>query len=257
MVRESICLKWNEFQNNIVSSFHDIRLSADFSDVTLVCEEEQQIEAHRIILSSSSPFFHRILKKNKNSHPMIYMKGLTSRNLVAIMEFIYNGEVNIFQEDLDVFLSLSADLQLKGLRGNYEEKFLNRQDEGYFENIKKPLLKSYKTKKKVASLEEELPSRPSEDQNVIQEAENIHFEFENVSNSGDLKELIGTMVKRMDKGAGWICKVCGKTGARQRLISDHIESNHISGFIHTCNNCGKLNKSRDALRRHNFRYHKV
>ena len=56
---EKFCLKWNDFQQNMVNSFSDLRTEADFSDVTLVCDEDQHVEAHRIILMSSSPFFKK------------------------------------------------------------------------------------------------------------------------------------------------------------------------------------------------------
>ena len=72
---EKFCLKWNDFQQNIVASYKDLRKHFDFSDVTLVCEEDNQIEAHRIILTTSSPFFKAVLRKNMHSHPMIYTRG--------------------------------------------------------------------------------------------------------------------------------------------------------------------------------------
>ena len=112
---EKFCLKWNDFQQNIVSSYHDLRKDSHFCDVTLVCEEDQQIEAHRIILTACSPFFSTVLKRNKHSHPMIYMRGLKAKDLEAILDFIYHGEANIYQEDLDGFLALAEELQLKGL----------------------------------------------------------------------------------------------------------------------------------------------
>ena len=37
-------------------------------------------------------------------------------------DFFHHGEVNIFQENLDPFLALAEELQLKGLRGNQTEK---------------------------------------------------------------------------------------------------------------------------------------
>ena len=108
-------LKWTDFQTNIVNSYQDLRKDGDFSDITLVCDDGQQIEGHRIILSASSPFFKTVLKVNKHPNPMIYMRGLKTKNLVAIMDFIYNGEANISQEDLEAFLTLAEYLQLKGL----------------------------------------------------------------------------------------------------------------------------------------------
>lgn len=115
---EKFCLKWNDFQKNITTSYKELRESADFSDVTLVCEEEHQVEAHRFILSASSPFFMNILKKNDHSHPLIYMRGLKAKDLTAIVDFIYHGEANILQDDLDDFLALAEELQLKGLAGD-------------------------------------------------------------------------------------------------------------------------------------------
>ena len=95
-----------------------LREDLDFSDVTLVCEEDKQIKAHRVILSAYSPFFSTVLKWTKHSHPMIYMRGLKSKDLVAIVNYIYHGEANIYQEDLDDFLALAEELQLKGLAGS-------------------------------------------------------------------------------------------------------------------------------------------
>ena len=62
----------------------------DFADVTLVCEYGQQVEAHKVILAGSSPFFHKLLGRNKHPH-LIYMRGTKSGDLLAIVEFIYHG----------------------------------------------------------------------------------------------------------------------------------------------------------------------
>ena len=115
---KQICIKWNEFENNIVSSHQELRRDADFHDVTLVCEEDQQIEAHRIILSACSSVLGSLLKRNKHSHPLIYMRGVKARNLEAIVDFIYHGEANISQGHLDGFLALGYELQLKCLFGS-------------------------------------------------------------------------------------------------------------------------------------------
>ena len=118
---EKFCLKWNDFQQNMLSSHQELRKEPEFSDVSLFCEDDYQIEAHRIILTACSPFFSTVLKTNKHSHPMIYMRGLKSKDLVAIVDFIYHGEANIAQEDLNGFLALAEELQLKGLTGSQHD----------------------------------------------------------------------------------------------------------------------------------------
>ena len=57
---EKLCLKWNDFQDITNTAFGSLRNDTDFSDVTLVCEDGQQVEAHKVILAPSNKFFSRI-----------------------------------------------------------------------------------------------------------------------------------------------------------------------------------------------------
>ena len=61
-------MKWNDYQENINTAFTALRMDIDFSDVTLVCEDGHQVEAHKVILATSSPFFDNMLRKNKHAH---------------------------------------------------------------------------------------------------------------------------------------------------------------------------------------------
>ena len=118
---EKLCLQWNDFKENITSSFRELREDREFTDVTLACEDGQQIEAHKVVLASSSPFFMELLKKTKHPQPLVYMRGLRSEDLVSIMDFLYFGEANVLQENLDAFLALAEELKLKGLTGGGAE----------------------------------------------------------------------------------------------------------------------------------------
>ena len=118
---EKFCLRWNDFESNISTAFKQLREDKDFFDVTLACEDEQ-LEAHKVILAACSPFFRSILKRNRHEHPLLYLKGIKYTDLVAVLNFMYHGEVNVAQEDLDVFLALAQDLQIKGLTQKDEEQ---------------------------------------------------------------------------------------------------------------------------------------
>ena len=112
---EKLCLKWNDFQGNMNTTFESLRVEKEFSDVTLACADGQQVEAHKVILAASSPFFQNILRKNSHPHPLIFMKGVKFEDLQAIVDFLYCGEANIFQENIDAFLAIAEELKLKGL----------------------------------------------------------------------------------------------------------------------------------------------
>ena len=112
---EKINFQWPDFGSNVISAFGRLRQDSEFTDVTLVCEDGKQVEAHKLVLISTSPLFLKVLTKNNHPHPLIYMRGVKSENLLSMMDFLYNGEANVLLENYDSFLSLAEDLQLKGL----------------------------------------------------------------------------------------------------------------------------------------------
>ena len=56
-----------------------------------------------------------ILQRNKHPHPLIYLRGFKSEDLVAILDFLYFGKANVYQENLDSFLAMAEELKLKVL----------------------------------------------------------------------------------------------------------------------------------------------
>jgi len=115
---EKFCLKWNDFESNVSGAFREIREERDFFDVTLACDDNQ-MEAHKVIISACSPMFRNILRRNPHQHPLLYLKGVKYKELENVLNFMYQGEVNVAQEDLNTFLSVAEELQVKGLtQGN-------------------------------------------------------------------------------------------------------------------------------------------
>jgi len=117
MGSEKFCLRWNDFESNISNAFQELRDDKDFFDVTLACDDEQ-IQAHKVILSACSPFFRNILRRNPHQHPLLYMKGVKYTDLQSVLNFMYHGEVNVAQEELNSFLAVAEDLRVKGLTQN-------------------------------------------------------------------------------------------------------------------------------------------
>ena len=119
---EKFCLRWNDFQTTVSQSFGLLRKEEDFFDVTLVSDDEVQISAHKLVLASSSSFFKSVLRKSPHSHPLIYLSGVDSANLEFILNYIYQGEVNIYQEQLDTFLDIAQKLKVSSLISDGKEE---------------------------------------------------------------------------------------------------------------------------------------
>ena len=117
IMAEKLFLQWNDFKNNTIDALVRLTEDKDFSDVTLACEDGQQVEAHKVVLAVTSPFFQTLLERNKHLHPLIYMRGVKSETLKAVIDFLYCGEAIVCQDSLDDFLAIAEELKLHGLTG--------------------------------------------------------------------------------------------------------------------------------------------
>merc|ERR1712123_8079 len=126
MSSEKFCLRWNDFESNISVAFREFREDKDFFDVTLACDDDQ-IQAHKVILSACSPFFRNVLRRNPHQHPLLYLKNVKFTDLQSVLNFMYHGEVNVAQEELNSFLSVAEDLKVKGLTQNQSQESASQQ----------------------------------------------------------------------------------------------------------------------------------
>ena len=69
---EKLCLQWNKFSLNTRSSFEELRNDTDFTDVTLACEDGELVEAHKVILVTSSPFLLKTFEEEQQKEPESY-----------------------------------------------------------------------------------------------------------------------------------------------------------------------------------------
>merc|ERR1712002_532824 len=125
---EKFTLKWSQFETTTRESLKALHAQDHLTDVTLLSADDQQINAHKVVLSGSSPYFQRVLTKNPNDHPLLFMNGINMDVLKAIVAFIYLGEVQVEQDQLDAFLAGATALEAKGLQ---------RDDVGDMENMDK------------------------------------------------------------------------------------------------------------------------
>ena len=108
-------LAWNEFNSCTNRTFQDLYTDQDFTDVTLATDDDRQLKAHKVILSSCSPFFKKILLNNPHQMPLLYLKGVKFSQLKSILQFIYLGQAEVEQDDIQKFMDSAKDLEIKGL----------------------------------------------------------------------------------------------------------------------------------------------
>lgn len=111
---QAFCLRWNNYQVNLLSVFDQLLKSEQFVDVTLACDGAF-IKAHKMVLSACSPYFQALLAENPCQHPVVIMKDIRFHELKAIVDFMYKGEINVVQEQIGPLLRVAETLKIRGL----------------------------------------------------------------------------------------------------------------------------------------------
>ena len=116
MKAEKFNLTWRDFENCTSNSFRGFMSRQEFVDVTLMCDDNNQIRAHKVLLSACSEFFKNILVKTSyQQHTVVYIDSVTHHELQNIISFMYFGETTITQEEFTNFMRAAQKLQIKGL----------------------------------------------------------------------------------------------------------------------------------------------
>ena len=251
---EKFCLKWNEFQQNISSTFNYLRKNEQLFDVTLVADDGKHFSSHKLVLASSSDFFQDIVhnSKSKQHDFFIYLAGVRSEELEYILDYIYNGEVQLYQEHMNSFLDIAQKLKIKGLLGSDDDETKSKIMEEKVSHVDRANQHQFV---KTAQNEDYTESNEkciikNDGSSVVKERD----ECNPIANQSgvNVKEIVGDMICQM--GEKWVCKKCGKEAKRKDSIKLHAEI-HIDGLIFNCDKCGMAFRSRNALATHKSRSH--
>jgi len=203
MLAQKVSLTREDFPSSVSISWQKLLKEEKFSDDTLVCEDSQQIKAHKVILSSSSVFFNNILTENHHEHPLIYMKGVKHKRLKHLIEFIYSGETCIDESEVSSFVELGKDLKVEGL--DDEEAEENPEIETILPMT--PKVEPSLEEKEEDIVAHEFPNSheptvavQEEEQHQMSHKEDVPLFSENISEEGhgneEIKELIDLYKKK-------------------------------------------------------------
>ena len=245
---EKFALKWNDYHSNWNKSLSHLRKDTDFADVTLISDDKVKFSAHQVLLSSCSNMFNFILKENNNANPLLYLGGVSSVNLGYILDYIYHGEVNLFQEQLDTFLESAQKLEIEGLIG--QEGVGKLEEETY--NIENTNFQE----------EENIPQeakslvRSNDNQKVISRRQYARPANNDVTSftSEEIEEKIKELYQKVD--GEWTCIICDYSSKFKANVRKHVEK-HMDGLSYSCNLCNKEFRLINSLNCHKSMVHKT
>lgn len=101
---------WKKHFEELYGAVKDILYHHSYEDCTIVCEGEL-FRAHRFLLASVSPYFHKILAQN-DTNTTVVLKDVSPHVMRIIMQFLYYGEATIYDGDLENVIAAAEHLDL-------------------------------------------------------------------------------------------------------------------------------------------------
>jgi len=132
-------LRWDSSKQvvDLSNSFNSFRNDDELLDVSLVCSNNKggsvTLRAHKLILAAYSPVFKDMFKNmNDKKDPAIFLKGISHDNLASMLDFMYQGSVDIPKSVLNDFIADAEELQIKGLRGENDDDYRSEKERNDF-----------------------------------------------------------------------------------------------------------------------------
>jgi len=229
MASQRCMMYWKEFEGCARNTIKDLLLDNDFADVSLACDDSELVLAHKVILSSSSAFFKRVLSRYPHKNPLIYIKGVQHAELESIIKFVYLGQTEVEQDNLGKFLEAAKTLEIRGLADVSE----------HFESINE--------RQNIQTTE----SHSTESENIVKEETKELCEtvfVDTIDKSTQNEEFF----KKIEKGPSgkFYCENCTYESYKSNDIKKHRLAIHGGGVKIQCNQCDKIFSGSPSLRKH-------
>ena len=208
---EKYTLNWHTFTDHLQLMFKDLYEEEKHSDVTLVCDDQTQFKAHKIVLRACSPVFKKIIDNNPSQHPLIYLRGIQSYEMESILQFMYLGEGKFYYERKGEFIKVAKDLEVKEISKGVDMQ--NEEEAVIMEDIEEETGEVYESE------------TSSADQTKLRKP------WSQISNDSKSIE----------------CPECGAVFTQKGSMVKHYRSKH-EGIKYPCNQCDYKAKQKGNLK---------
>ena len=252
----------------LIQKFGEFFKENVLTDVTLVCDDQVRIGAHKIVLSAGSHFFREMFVNNPSSHPLLYLRGLRESELLSMLQFLYLGETSLNKDSVPQFLSVAKEFEISGLEEQEvtetenDEPEANQTEEE--QNLKvttpEPSQKKADTTSKIAEKDSTV-SRTKK--NPLYFCDKCHHE---APGSLELKRHQTTCVgvvaspsmtkdlqRKKTGGENYLCDFCNFPAQSKSKLAEHKVAVHAV----SCSHCSTKFQSEAAMVKHRRAKHEA
>ena len=231
----NLAFLYDKYSDCVQETFKSIFKNGDLTDIILICHDNLFLKAHKIVLSSWSPVFKRIISTLPSFGATVFLRGMKGYEMETLLEIMYLGQANCDQDKIENILAVAKDFQIKGLSENVEVSA--QEDENTTAEV--DFIDVNEANNDCQDIEQMETKQKDTDQDYVShetmKEEKIKVENEKVT-------------------VGFVCKDCGFRGQSQFKLNRHVQSLH-SNERFKCTLCDKILSRKDKLIEHRLRLH--
>ena len=254
-------LEWKTYDFASRNAFSNLYDDEVFTDVTIACEDNHKIKAHKVVLSICSNYFRKILTENPHPHPLIFLQGINIDTLRLLKKFIYLGKANVEQNIIKNFLLTSQTL-------------LNHTEPPEDNRIKQEISRNIDVEEMSINTDESIPNKMVPNIHILTKTQSVDKELdqENImkqeildgnhikdmsihSNGSMVNKVMDNLDMKFEKKLiiknNYECSMCKFKSNFELKLAKHIQTHHDI----PCNSCGLVFERRRALREHVVKEH--
>lgn len=281
MSQKKVNFIWQTYSDHLKKMLRELQTDERSQDVTLVCHDHTKLKAHQVVLKSCSSVFASIFDEHQ-PNPVIFLRGIQHQELELILQFMYHGEVTLYEDGLDEFLNVARILAVSELMNNCQlyqdtrefEKTENSSaiaDSSLFCPVSNESeLDNLRALEDISNTERNKPNSVKEQNSQITQCPECDKQFSSKSNcnvhyrsvhSGEKfscnqcefkstqQSCLIRHIKSRHEGVSFPCKQCDYKATQQGHLKSHIQSKH-EGLTFPCMLCGFSAARKDGLRLH-------
>ena len=258
MHQEKYSLTWHTYSDHLKSMMKELMMNEEYSDVTLVTEDKKHIKANISILSACSPVFKDILKKENNSNPIIYLRGIQYSEMESIMQFIYLGEATFYEERMDEFIGVSKSLEIKNLCTSWvpESSTNEMEEETITDHFKEQApqerrsgVVSVDNKNECEHCLKTFYDNSTLNRHKHSVHEGVKFDCAQCDYKATIKDSLTRHIRSFHEGVRYACDQCDYQATQQSNLTRHLQSQH-EGIKYVCDQCDYQATNQYNLKRH-------
>eukprot|EP00092_Neocalanus_flemingeri_P024656 GFUD01026742.1.p1 GENE.GFUD01026742.1~~GFUD01026742.1.p1 ORF type:complete len:378 (-),score=70.13 GFUD01026742.1:60-1193(-) len=237
-----------DFMSKMFSIYSSLQLDEKLGDVTLVCQN-QNIRAHKVVLSAGSLLFHQILSRYPHQDPVISLPDFAYDDFLTIINFMYFGQIFVKEDKMEELMEIAKVLQVKGIEECKQESDTMTAEE---------TLKLVKIE-----MEEDEATGVYDFVGVKEEPSDsiydpINVDFPSISLTADPHALDPRDQRFKEYNPNdqrYECDLCGFRAMQSHKLKMHKELQHEGIKLWCCPQCDYPASSKELMQFHLKRYH--